>query len=78
MVVSVPSAGKLVVSGNGLSSARATLGKAGDVSLKLTLLPRERRFLAMHPGRRLRVHVKLRFTPAHGKRLSASLALLMG
>jgi hypothetical protein len=78
IVASVPSAGKLVASGKGLSLATATLGKAGTATLRLTLSANERRFLVHHPGRRLKVHAKLRFTPAHGGRLSASVTLLMG
>ncbi len=77
IVARVPSAGNLVASGNGLSRASKKLGKAGKATLRLTLSKAERRLLSRHPGRKLKVRVKLVFTPAHGKKLSASVTVLM-
>jgi hypothetical protein len=48
------------------------------VTLKLALTGAERSFLAKRPGRRLRVHVRLRFAPRHGKALLAGVTLLIG
>jgi hypothetical protein len=78
IVASVPSAGRLVASGKGLSRVTRRLGKAGTTTVTLTLSKQDQLFLSQHPGRRLKVSVKLIFTPAHGSRLSASVTLLMG
>jgi hypothetical protein len=78
IVASVPSAGKLVASGGGLSRAVRRPGRARDVTVTLTLTKAERRFLALHRGRRLRVRVTLRFTPTHGKSLSTGVTVLIG
>lgn len=71
IAVRVPSAGRLVVSGKGLSRVSRKLGKAGTVTVRLTLSKRERRFLAHHRGRRLKIAVEVLFVPSHGSRLSA-------
>ncbi len=73
----VPSAGKLVASGAGLSQATAHLGKAGEATLTLVLSQGERRLLSSHRGRQLKVTVKLLFTPDHGSRTSSALTVLM-
>jgi hypothetical protein len=78
ITVSVPSAGTLVATGRGLARASAKAGAAGTVTLKLTLSGAEQRFLAKHHGRRLKVNVALRFTPAHGGRLRSHVSLLIG
>lgn len=78
LVVHVPSAGRLRASGHGLSRAVEKLGKAGDATLTLSLTKAERRLLAKHPGRRLKVRVKLTFTPIRGKRIVASVSTLVG
>ena len=78
IVASVPSAGRLVASGKGLSRVTRRLGKAGTTTVTLTLSKQDQLVLAQHPGRRLKVSVKLLFTPTHGSRLSASVTLLMG
>ncbi len=77
IAVQVPSAGKLTASGTGLDRASAKAGSAGTVTLQLTLSRAERRFLAGHPGRRLKVTVTLHFTPRHGAKLTTHVTLLM-
>ncbi len=78
IVASVPSAGKLVASGEGLSRVARKLKKAGRVTLELTLTKTDRSLLAHHRGRKLKVNVKLRLTPSTGKSLSESVTVLMG
>ncbi|MGH2910968.1 MAG: hypothetical protein ACRDJ3_00680 [Solirubrobacteraceae bacterium] len=73
-----PAAGVLVAEAPGLSRAVKRLGKAGSVTLKLTLTRAERKFLTLHPGRRLREHIELRFTPRHGHGLSTGVTVLIG
>jgi hypothetical protein len=75
VVVSVPSAGKLVVGGKGLSSATKRVGQAGKVTVKLTPAKRERRFLAHHRRRSLKVALKVLFLPSHGLGLSTHLTV---
>jgi hypothetical protein len=77
IVVSVPSAGRLVASGKGLSRRVTTLGKAGAVALKLALSKGERGLLAHHPRHRLKITVELKFTPSHGPRLSARVTVVV-
>jgi hypothetical protein len=78
IAVSVPSAGKLVAAGRGLSRATGNAGGAGTVTVKMTLSSNEQAFLAKHHGRRLKVNVKLLFTPTHGSKLSGSVTVLIG
>ena len=78
IVVRVPEAGVLVASAPGLSRAVKRTRRAGRLSLKLALSAAERRFLAAHAGRRLRVRVRLRLAPKHGRRLSTGVTLLIG
>ena len=78
IVVKTPSAGRLVASGRGLSRAVRRLGKAGVATLRLTLTKTERRLLARHHGRKLRVRVALRFTPGRGHVLTRSVTVLIG
>lgn len=78
LTVSVPAAGKLLATGTGLSRASRKLGKAGQATLRLTLTSKQRQFLARHRGRRLKVHVKLVFTPVHGSRITAVVTMLVG
>jgi hypothetical protein len=77
IVVSVPSAGTLEASGQGLSRAVQKVGKAGTATVSLVLSEAERRFLSNHPGRRLKVYVKLHFTPTHGSASSSAVTVLM-
>ena len=42
------------------------------MTVKMTLSSNEQAFLAKHHGRRLKVAVKLLFTPKHGGKLSLS------
>jgi hypothetical protein len=77
IAVKVPSAGKLVASGKGLSKASKTAGAAGTVTVKVTLSSQEQAFLARHRGRQLAAHVKLLFTPTHGTKLSTSVTVLI-
>jgi len=78
IAVSVPAAGKLVATGKGLSRATGKAGGAGTVTVKMTLSSNEQAFLAKHHGRRLKVAVKLLFTPKHGSKLSGSVTVLIG
>ena len=78
IAASVPAAGKLVASGAGLSQASKSVGKAGTVTLAMKLSSGERRVLKQHPGRKLKVTVKLLFTPTHGSKLSDKVTVLVG
>ena len=78
IAASVPSAGKLAVSGSGLSRAVKSTGKAGTLSFSLKLSGREQALLRSHPGRKLAVAVKLLFTPAHGQKLTAGVTVNVG
>jgi uncharacterized repeat protein (TIGR01451 family) len=77
IAVGVPSAGELVATGAGLSRAVGKADAAGTVTVKLTLSKKKQRFLSHHPGRRLRVAVKLLFTPVQGSKLSSLVTVLM-
>ena len=78
VLVGVPLAGRLSASGAGIHPVRRKVTVPGDVALSLALTQGQQRFLAAHPGKRLRVHVKLALAPQHGPKLSSSLTLLMG
>ncbi len=78
IVVKTPSAGTIKAGGKGLSSAVKKLSKAGSATLSLKLSKVERQLLAKHPGRKLKVAIKLKFTPPHGQSLSSSVTVLMG
>ena len=77
VVVSVPSAGMLVVDGGGVHRSARRVARAGTVTLTLRLSKGEQRFVAHHRGRRLKVPLELSFAPAHGRQLSARVAVLM-
>lgn len=76
MRVSVPSAGKLVVKGAGIGRVAKQAHKAKVMTLTVRLSPRDRRAAAKQ-RLKIRVHVKLRFTPEHGKTLHAQTRLLL-
>jgi phosphodiesterase/alkaline phosphatase D-like protein len=76
--VSVPSAGKLVATGKGVSKGAGKSTKAGDVTVKVTLTKAEAAFLGKHKGRKLKVGVKLVFTQASGGELTGSVTVLIG
>ncbi len=78
IVVSVPSAGKLVATGNGLSKGTGKIGKAGNVTVKLTLSKGEQAFLNKHKGRKLRATIHLTFTPTRGSKLKTSTTVFIG
>jgi hypothetical protein len=78
IVASVPSAGKLVAGGSGLSGSSKKLSGSGMASVKVSISKHQRQFLSHHPGRKLRVRVNLLFKPTHGSQLSTSVTLLMG
>ncbi len=78
IAASVPAAGKLVVSGPGLSRVVEHAGKAGTLSCSLTLSARKRTLLRSRPGRKLAVAVKLVFTPVHGQQLTAGVSVNVG
>jgi hypothetical protein len=77
VVVSVPSAGRLIADGGGVLRSSRVIRKAGTVTLTLGLSRSEQHFVAHHHNRRLKVPIKLSFTPAHGGQLSARVAVLM-
>jgi hypothetical protein len=77
-VVGVPAAGKLTAKGAGLTSAAKTVSAAKSVTLKLKLNKKERTFLARHSHRKVKLHVKLLFTPKKGARLATSTTVLIG
>ena len=78
IAVSVPSAGKLLATGSGLSRASGKASEAGTVTVKLTLTKGEAAFLAKHHGRKLRARINLRFTPTKGSKLTTSVTVLIG
>jgi hypothetical protein len=78
IVASIPSAGKLSASGKGLSGFAKSVGKAGTVTVTLTLPRAEQSLLSHHPGRKLRVLVSLRFKPKHGASLTSNVNVLVG
>jgi hypothetical protein len=77
LVVSVPAAGKLVGTGKGLSKGTGKIGKAGTVTVKLTLSKSQQAFLAKHHGRKLKATVKLTFTPKKGAKLKTTTSVLI-
>jgi hypothetical protein len=77
-VVSVPSAGKLTAKGAGLTSAAKTVSAAKNVTLKLKLNKKEQAFLARHQHRKLRLRVKLQFTPKKGSKMATAATVLVG
>jgi hypothetical protein len=77
VVVSVPSAGTLLAGGNGLSRVTKAVRNAGTVQVTLKLSTREQQFVAHHHNRRLMAPIRLSFTPSHGKRMTAQVAVLM-
>jgi DNA-binding beta-propeller fold protein YncE len=78
VAASVPSAGVLVASGAGLSRAVVRAGKPGTLTCSLKLSAHDRALLKSHPGRKLKVAVKLVFTPAHGQKLTAGVSVNVG
>jgi hypothetical protein len=78
IVANVPSAGKLTLSGKGLSTAVKSAAKAGDVTATLTLTRAEQALLKGHPGRKLTATVALRFKPKRGAILTSRVTALVG
>lgn len=77
IVVQVPSAGKLVATGKGITTAMKKAAKAKVMSVTVRLKQRALRMLAHHPHRKLRVVVRLRFKPKHGKPIDSSLVVML-
>jgi hypothetical protein len=77
IAVSIPSQGRLLASGKGFARATKKVSKAGTATIKLRLSKRERRFLAHHPKRKLKIVVKLLFVPSHGARLSTHVTIFV-
>jgi hypothetical protein len=77
ITVSVPSAGRLVASGSGLSRAIVKTGKSGTVTVRLALSSKHQLFLSRHPGRRLKVAINLQFTPKKGAKLKTTTTVLI-
>jgi hypothetical protein len=78
IAVSVPAAGKLVATSKGLSKGTGKTGKAGTVTVKLTLTKGEAAFLSKHKTRKLKAKVNLSFTPKRGAKLKTSVTVLIG
>lgn len=77
IVAHVPFAGVLKASASGLSGALERAGKAGIVTVRLRLTPATRRFLARHPGRRLKASVRLRFRHGRATPIFADVTVLV-
>jgi hypothetical protein len=77
VLVSVPSAGTLFAGGRGVSRVVRKVARAGTVQVTLRLSGAAQRFVARHHNRRLMAPVRLSFTPAHGGRLNAQVAVLL-
>jgi hypothetical protein len=73
LVVKVPAAGRLSVTGKGLAARRKRPGKARDLTIAVPLSRGGLRALASSPHRRLAVKVRLRFVPK-AKKLPKSAA----
>jgi hypothetical protein len=78
ITASVPSAGKLTATGNGLSRVVKKASAAGSVTFAMRLSRHEQQLLSKHPARKLTVNVKLLFAPAHGHTLSGGVRVLIG
>jgi hypothetical protein len=78
IVANVPSAGRLVASGAEIKGSVKRVGKAGTVTIGVTLTSHGLRVLAKNPHQRVNANVKLRFTPEHGAPLTAYVRLLLG
>ena len=76
--VSVPSAGKLVASGRGLSKATKTSKGATTLTVKLTLIKTEVAFLKRHHAKRLKATIHLTFTTKTAIELTASTTVYIG
>jgi hypothetical protein len=74
----VPTAGKLLATGSGLTHTTKNTSKAGTLTFTLKLSRHEQSVLHGHPGRKLKVTIKLTFTPKQGKKLSTAVSLNLG
>ncbi len=77
ITVSVPAAGKLVATAEGLSKASKTAKGAATLTLKLTLTNGEGAALSKHKGRKLKAKVNLSFTPKKGGKLKTATTVLI-
>jgi hypothetical protein len=77
IVTRVPFAGVLKASASGLFGAVKRAPKAGIVTVRLRITPATRRFLARHPGRRLKASVRLRFRRPHATPLFTDVTVLV-
>lgn len=77
LAVKVPGPGRLLVEGAGIVHLHRRVHHAGTVRLRVRLTGRDRRVLAAHRGRRLRVKVRLRFERPHAKPLFSAVTVLM-
>ena len=78
ITVSVPSAGKLVATGKGLSKASKKSTGATTLTLKVSLTKGEVAFLKKHHASRLKANIKLTFTPKKGSKLKTSTTVYIG
>jgi hypothetical protein len=78
IVASVPAPGRLRATGRGCSGDTTTVRKAGRATVVLHLTKDAQRFLSLHPARKLRVRVSLRFKPVHGSQLATAVTVLLG
>lgn len=77
IVLSVPSAGRLVAGGRGFSRRVRTFGKAATATLKLALSKSQLDLLAHRRPRRVKLAIQLNFAPRHGARLSARVGVVV-
>lgn len=77
IVVKVAPAGKLVVDGAGIKRIVRTVHRAGRVRLKLRLTRHDKRVLAGHRHRRLKLSLDLGFQPKHRSELHERVTVLM-
>ncbi len=78
ITVSVPSAGKLVATGKGLSKGSKTATGATTLTVKLSLSKKEQAFLKKHHAKRLKAKINLTFSPSKGAKLKASTTVFIG
>jgi hypothetical protein len=76
--VKVPTAGKLVASGKGLSKATKKAKGASTLTVKLTLTNGEATALSEHKGRKLKATIDLTFTSTKGEMLKAATTVIVG
>ncbi len=77
IVVSVPGSGKLTATGKGISKGTGKASRAQNVIVKVTLSKAQQALVARHHGRRLKVQIKIVFTPKSGSKLATTTTVLL-